>query len=510
MKSVEDPTQYQATAEVPVDVLFAAFETFLNRAWKDKMGPLLPLAVLMKLEEVINLKSSTQLGPAFRALLHEMTPQNQRAFTAVIKLLYSLLDASGNDGDRGAITAAVAEAIFQGVDYQKYISLLDRMVDNMDILFEDMTMSNDRPTPQANSMGRRVKATTPGSISSATSSFKKRFGFGTLSRENSKNESESRVGQILRNLSKKATGESASQPSSLSKSFLTRSKSIDNDNRRMFFSRPGSVVTKDTPDSPASRPTSSRQEIPDIVTPMANLGLTQSPRPKKKRRSSLSDITGSKDVPNPDFLNIIKPVSLDKAPTSFSPATNAEQIPPRTPSPPKSDRTARLAQSEITSKIPSPITNRKLASPSPTRKENIPPVLAGEWTSPKPRVIDHHTTMASPKKKDLNSTQIPSLRPGLSSPSTHSTQRSVQSPPATGSSRRKISGSPQRLVSPSHRVMSGSPQRKTSSNTQRLRMQSPQKVGIILNAILICANQDISFVNVWNERRKPLKKLIPA
>lgn len=453
------------------------------------MGPVLPITVLTKLEEIINMKSSNQLGSAFRALLQEMTPQNQRAFTSVIKLLYSLLDASGNDGDRGAITAAVAQAIFQGVDYQKYISLLDRMVDNMDVLFQDMAIPSDKPTPKANSMGRRVKATTPGSISSATSSFKKRFGFGTLSRENSKNESESRVGHIFRNLSKKATGESTSQPSSLSKSFLTRSRSIDNENRRLFLSRPTSASAKDVLDSPMSRPTSSREEIPDIVAPMQNLGLTQPQRPKQKRRSSLSDITGLRGAPNPDFSSIVRPSPSDPLTNPFASAHDTEQV-PRTPSPSKSDRTANilLTQTEITSKIPSPISSRKMASPLPTRKENIPPVLAGEWISPKPRVMNHNTAMASPKKKDLNSTQIPLLRPGLSSPPVRTAQRSVLSPPAAGSARRKISGSPQRVVSPSHRVMSGSPQRKTSSTTQKLRMQSPQKVDIA-SGIRNCANQ---------------------
>ena len=49
---VEDPTQYQAAAEVSVDVLFAAFENFLNHAWRHKMGRLLPEPILNKLEHI--------------------------------------------------------------------------------------------------------------------------------------------------------------------------------------------------------------------------------------------------------------------------------------------------------------------------------------------------------------------------------------------------------------------------------------------------------------------------
>jgi hypothetical protein len=44
--SVEDPSKMQAAAAVPVDILFASFEKFLKRAWREHMGPiLLPSAV---------------------------------------------------------------------------------------------------------------------------------------------------------------------------------------------------------------------------------------------------------------------------------------------------------------------------------------------------------------------------------------------------------------------------------------------------------------------------------
>ena len=48
----------------------------------------------------------------------------------------SLLDASGNDGDRGALTAAFAEMLANDDNPQMYISLLDRLVEDFDILFD--------------------------------------------------------------------------------------------------------------------------------------------------------------------------------------------------------------------------------------------------------------------------------------------------------------------------------------------------------------------------------------
>lgn len=47
-----------------------------------------------------------------------------------------LLDASGNDGDRGALTAAFAEILVREGDPHEYITLLDRLVDDSERLFE--------------------------------------------------------------------------------------------------------------------------------------------------------------------------------------------------------------------------------------------------------------------------------------------------------------------------------------------------------------------------------------
>ena len=48
----------------------------------------------------------------------------------------SLLDASGNDGDRGALIASFAEALVLDRNPHEYITLLERLVDDYDSLFD--------------------------------------------------------------------------------------------------------------------------------------------------------------------------------------------------------------------------------------------------------------------------------------------------------------------------------------------------------------------------------------
>lgn len=48
--SVEDASRVQAAAEVSVDVLFVAFEKFLNKAWTASMGPILTAQILRDIQ----------------------------------------------------------------------------------------------------------------------------------------------------------------------------------------------------------------------------------------------------------------------------------------------------------------------------------------------------------------------------------------------------------------------------------------------------------------------------
>lgn len=101
---MEDPSRIVSATYSPIDVLFAAFEKFLSKAWAERMGAVLTPSILRNMHSVMGMSCSALVyvlltcGPlessnANRAaeqlhtLMGEMTPQNQRAFTALIKLL---------------------------------------------------------------------------------------------------------------------------------------------------------------------------------------------------------------------------------------------------------------------------------------------------------------------------------------------------------------------------------------------------------------------------------------
>ena len=222
---LENPSRLQAPAEASVDVLFAAFKKFLKRAWRERMGPLLSVHVLESLLSSFDAGNPVIFSQQFKRSLEDLSPQNRRAFSSTISLLTELLDASGNDGDRGALIASFAEALVSEGNPHDYIMLLDRLVDDYDNLFESVSigLSGDSSTPATGSM-KSTRSINAGSMNSNASSLRRKFGFGTVSRENSKHESESKVASIWRTLSKNARNpeDNHSQPPSLSKASLVR------------------------------------------------------------------------------------------------------------------------------------------------------------------------------------------------------------------------------------------------------------------------------------------------
>ena len=140
---LQDPGQIQAAAEVSVDVLFAAFEKFLQRAWRESMGLLLQADVLTDMQSSLDAGKPVMFAQQVQRSVEEMPPQNRRAFAATIKLLSDLLEASGNDGDRGALMACFAEVLFPVPNPHDYIMLLDRLVDDCESLFGEVLSSMD-------------------------------------------------------------------------------------------------------------------------------------------------------------------------------------------------------------------------------------------------------------------------------------------------------------------------------------------------------------------------------
>ena len=310
--------------------------------------------------------------------------------------------------------------------------------------------SNQTEPPIANAQSdswQRTRSINTGSLSSNASSIRKRFGFSALSRENSKTESESRVGQVWRNLSKKSSNEvdpQNSQASSLSKAFLSRSRSIDHDARKPLPPRPmsqdqpvpGSLLLEES----RARPGSAHNALSNLTTIGEGGAETFTSIPRKKRRSSLSDL---KDLRKSGIPSFGSPSQLRMSPSRESsvPPFQVARSSLRTPSPTKFHQPSSSLDA-------SP---KRFASPN--RKENSP-MPCNTLTE---RAVNRKSDEAvikplSLKKYGEGQTGIPLMQKGL-----HERVTS-RNPPS---------------LSP----------KKTASSPQKLRMQSPQKVyfyGIML------------------------------
>ena len=264
-------------------------------------------------------------------MLDEMAPQNRRAFSAMIRLLADLLDAAGSDGDRGALTAAFVEALIEEEPHG-YISLFDRLVDDADALLGDTSPIEVASATPAAGATDRMATSNAGSVNSVGSSFRRRWGLGVLSRENSSRSdgTESRVGQIWRSLSKKASGDSDSQPGSLSKSFLSRSKSTDSP--RLGNSRPCSrdrpLSSHSTMDENRLRPGSSGQPKSRMQTPPTGGLAEQDANQLNKARQALR-------TPSPAKMQKMPP---PETPTKVQ-SSRKENVPPPAMLPPLTDAT---------------------------------------------------------------------------------------------------------------------------------------------------------------------------
>lgn len=448
---LNDPTKLQAAAEAPVDVLFVAFENFIFNAWAEQIGPIITPGALAHMQDKFDNAFPRDFEIFFRRTLEDMSPQNRRALTAMVRLLGDLLEASGNDGDRGALTAAFAEILSQHKNPMHYVSLLDRLIDDFENLF-DVTPSATTPTETPKS---RPVSANASSISSATSSFRKRFGLG-LHRENSKNEGESKVGSLIRSLSKNRNGGDAD-----SKISLFRSRSTDSDSR---------VVPAMLGTVPRERPTLygvfrseenlAENENSQLLSPLNTIDESPSRNPsariRKKRRSSLSDLqplsTPSKSLVRP-AVEALRPLATPpskKDPHSEILSANTQ---PKAPTSPARPSPTRLPQTPRTpTHLPSPVRPVSPTRPvSPVRKENVQKSTLTE------RAVNKKTDgpFSPPSGTKKRSEAMSNLPQALKLPTTKERPVSGQSPDA--SARRPRAGS--------------SPQKP-----QRLRMQSPQKV----------------------------------
>lgn len=476
---LEEPQNMVYPAQASVDVLFAAFEKFLNVVWQDHFGPVMPLPILEAIQSKAETLFPVEFEKYFKDTFHNMVPQNQRALKGVIKLLAELLDGTGNDGDRGILTAAFVEVLAPEADVMSFVSLIDRFVEDMESLFgETVEVQEVKPTTGSGNGHTRSRSVNTGSLTSNTSSLRKKFGFGTLARENSKSENDSKSGFFARTLSKSTRGD----PPSISKGSLQRTKSTDMDSR-MTPQRPNS---QDRPKVlgayPFERPAS--QDASSFIqnSPLGTIGEHTTPQssgiPKKKRRSSLSDlktldlnITGS-PLFTPSPARKMEPPAATSGNAWWNGGTTA----------PTPTKTASVHGTNA--RFGSPVRDSPRSRlPSSFRKENSPssPQAPSQIPTGRPRSLSKQpsdevtiTTHAS-----LRHSNIPTL-----APRSERAPSSTPVPVRTGLSERPNTGNTMKIKpasslstkSKENESASMPPPSAVSTPTRKLRMQSPQKL----------------------------------
>ncbi|EGO58924.1 hypothetical protein NEUTE1DRAFT_145042 [Neurospora tetrasperma FGSC 2508] len=494
---IEFPFDLEASAEVGTDIVFAAFEKFVRIAWRDQIGPIITMHALDALQVRASKRVVGDFGDFVRFIFRDLAPQNRRAFTALIKLLADLLDGCSNDGDRGALTLAFAELLVDDGTGSNYINLLDRLVEDCDRIFEDHSFA---ATLQLNSShdditaSNRSQKSVTGSVTSNSSSLRRKFGFDSLLRQNSKTDSDR--SSVWRSLSKhtRSPGES----SSLSKA--SRSKSID---ISVFFNpptpnrsrRPGS---RDRPpiagafDDITHRPSSTKR-LETIGEPEDEEAFTESNRLKKKRRSSLSDLksvlsstTLVESVTSPppvDDKESPLVIDVDSAAVPVPAQINRKQAPqkfhtaPRLPAPTK----IPISPNSPTKISISPGSGYSVSSGaefvpplySSRQKESpiVSPLASSPCTPPDKKAFSSSLPIRS-RPKSLSVPQIPTLKPSRlptaerPSPNSNSTSNGAAD---TGGN---LTRSPSRPTLPYN---NGGLKVPTSSSG-RLGLRSPQKL----------------------------------
>ena len=379
----------------------------------------------------------------------------------------------------------------EDADPHRYINLLDRLVEDAERLFEDYGNGSPDRNGETNSMYGSINSTMrshakSGSLTSNTSSFRKRWGFDSLLRTNSKKDikdNDNEKPSVWRTLSKTArstaTGDAMS-PGSLGRGSLHRSKSIDY-GRGPSPVRPNSSSNPRPPvlgafDEGAVRPNTSHS--PSRIVALGGSPLREdgeSKRTKKSRRSSLSDLkTLMAEVAiEGEHADSPAPLSVKKPNQAIpKPIFNSS---PRTPSPAKPS----LQRQSIYNNSPGSMFNN-----SPKLKENMGmngSVRGHNQTgslqersnnlqgSDIVTISDLWATQKPPLKPagNLALSGIPLLRKNTVNPRPLAPAAEFGRPAFQGSLERKLASPP-----PSHLPKPVSPE----MTKQRLRLQSPQKL----------------------------------
>ncbi|KAI5289566.1 hypothetical protein KEM54_003652 [Ascosphaera aggregata] len=484
---IEDASRIQMAAEAPVDVLFASFETFMAFFWNESVGPIMSGEALKDLLTKFDTMFPGHFEKYFHRFLRELLPLNRRALAAMVRLLAELLDASGNDGDRGVLTATFAEVLAQDCDAQRCIPLLDRFVEDYDNLFDSVGTVAPFEGPYTPELSCVPGHRPAGSVGSNSSTFRKRFGFGhskdsakadpdakevkeikDKERKEFREIKEGKVSSIIRSLSKgKGLKDDEhgllSKSSFSSKSSLFRSKSTNTDTpdpRLGNLLKPHSkdrtpvqnVFVPPSPGEPYARPHSSHANLAlDSIGEEPSSNTTKlAGKIKKKRRSSLSDLTPipSQSPVAPDLTMFDEQVG---APAN--PAGSRRSIAGPSLASLYSRTNYEISSLDRSSAVPSrlqrPLSVRELGSPSksfiPThqrsnsKKENIPlsPSRSMGRTSAIPPL--------SPRKRSDVKSSIPTLSPRTTPDPLKWTPKDFSAPPSPTRPLRLRMQNPQKL-----------------------------------------------------------------
>ncbi|CAK7264173.1 hypothetical protein SEPCBS119000_000863 [Sporothrix epigloea] len=542
----ESPCDWEFSSDFMPEVVFAAFEKFTHIAWRDQIGTIMSIQSLDALQERATRKVPGDFSDFVNYLFADMAPQNRRAFAALIKLLADLLDGCSDDGDRGGLTLAFAELLVTGIgEPHNYINLLDRLVEDCDHIFDDpgsgggIRLQNSAHEPANSATTRSYKSAT-GSVTSNTSSFRRKFGLESFLRQNtnSNHTLEGGLGNggtpgggnygsgtantadtnsaerpsMWRSLSKHhrhpATGESSSMSKASAANYLNRSRSIDMGNRspmgttnKLLMRRPVSrdrppvagafddITTIQRPNS-SHRPASSHKQLETIGEPITESssnrsdksGETKSPF-KKKRRSSLSDLKSLMAVAN---LGIVEDHSC-------SPKNGDKTLPlislqaTKTTSEKVNSATHATSPSKIP-KSPQPVSQSvfQQQAQSPQKHTSVSQAhQLKEYTARSNTATPSSTTTAVPweemhHKTSSSSSNIPTFKvprlPGAVLPPAGPASPTRQSQLPPPSATNLTPGALSLANNKAMAVGAGSNSGAGSSTGQRLRLQSPQKL----------------------------------
>ena len=459
---LQNPERLETAAVASVDVLFSAFEKFLRVAWRERMGPVFPPNVAKEILAKFESAKQTDFLDFFKQSLEEMSPQNRRALVATMRLLYDLLEASSNDGDRGVLIASFAEALIFVGNPHDYIQLLDRVVDEYDSFFEDaLPGESSRHTDLSYSSQNR--SFNNNSFGSNASSLRRKFGMGGGSfREHGKLNTDSKAASFWRTLSKSGrTQGEASSIMSASKASLVRSKSTDTDVRVLPPSRPISrdrPVTSEskTSDVPRSRDGTSRP----IATESKGIADVKTAKhrsvPYRKRRSSLSDLQKASAWAGSEPISPLRLPQKQEHHKSDSPRGEATEFGSNVPPKPLEKRAVQK-QRQRTSKETSGIPRLR----SPETKENDPPARVSPVKVSRENFDAVKITSHIPVNRVTPLQHLPTSRTGLSERAWSSSDSNIQhqSPPHPQSN--KCLPSPQKV----RQRLTKEPKPPSSTNT---------------------------------------------